>query len=406
MEYLNKYHLTYCTNVHAAETWEETFKKISSHVIPLKAGLAPQKNFGIGLRLSDLAAKELISGDNLKEFKEWLEKNALYVFTINGFPFGRFHGSSVKDDVHTPDWTTEERYNYTLNLIHILSDLLPEYVETGSISTSPLSYRFWQKNEENKTEIFRLSCRQLAKIAEELHLLKRENKKTITICIEPEPDGLIESSAEAVQFFLDALIPLAGGYLQERLNVSFETAKEILLEHLTVCYDVCHSALLYEDPEEVLEAFEKAKIRIGKIQLSSAIKFFPGKKNTQRTRYYNKLAEFADSVYLHQVVARKADAFERYPDLGPALGNIFTTEALEWRIHFHVPIFIENYSEISSTQDQLKKVLELLKKKSYTRHLEIETYTWEVLPKEMKLKLVDSIEREYKWVLQTTENNE
>lgn len=406
MEYLNKYHLTYCTNVHPAENWEETFQNIQSHVIPLKARLAPEKNFGIGLRLSNLAAKELLSGDNLKEFKEWLLGNDLYVFTINGFPFGQFHGSRVKDDVHTPDWTTEERYKYTLDLIKILSNLLPENLETGSISTSPLSYRFWKQNLENNQEVIKISCIQFAKVAEQLHLLKQESNITITICIEPEPDGLIESSAEAVKFFLDALIPLAGEYLQEQLKVSFDIARKILLEHITVCYDVCHSALLYEDPEEVFKAFEKAEIRIGKIQLSSAIKFFPGKEDSQRKFFYHKLADFADSVYLHQVVARKADGFERYPDLGPALENIITTEAEEWRIHFHVPIFLENYNEISSTQDHLKKVLDLLKEKSYTRHLEIETYTWEVLPKEMKLELVDSIEREYKWVLETTKNYE
>ena len=406
MEYSNKYHLTYCTNVHPAENWEATFQSIKFHSLPLKAKLAPEKNFGIGLRLSDLAAKELLSKDNLKEFKEWLVKHGLYVFTINGFPFGQFHGSRVKDDVHKPDWTTEERYNYTLNLVEIVSNLLPEYVETGSISTSPVSYRFWETNLGKKEEIIKIACRNFARIAEKLHHLKQEKNITITICIEPEPDGIIESSSEAVKFFLEELIPVAGEYLQEKLNVSFDTARKILLEHITVCYDVCHSALLYEDPEEVFEAFEKAKIRIGKIQLSSAIKFFPGKEDSQRKLFYNKLADFADSVYLHQVVARKAEGFERYPDLGPALENIFTTEAEEWRIHFHVPIFIENYNEITSTQDYLKKVLELLKEKPYSRHLEIETYTWEVLPKEMKLELVDSIEREYKWVLETTKNNE
>ena len=132
-------HLTYCTNIHPAVGWEAVLASLRAHAPALKARLSPDAPFGIGLRLSGAESRELLADGRLDEFRRWLDAEGLYVFTINGFPHGTFHGQPVKADVHAPDWRSEERVAYTLRLAEILDALLPEAVD-GTISTSPLSY--------------------------------------------------------------------------------------------------------------------------------------------------------------------------------------------------------------------------------------------------------------------------
>lgn len=401
MKIHHDYHLTYCTNVHPAQNWQESFDNLKAYALPLKERISPNLPFGIGLWLSDQAAKELLNEDHLETFRIWLEEKRLYVFTMNGFPFGTFHGTKVKDQVHQPDWSTKERLQYTLNLIEILGRLLPADVDSGSISTSPVSYKLWGKNLKNSRETPKAACRHFGIIAEHLYRLKKEKQINIHVAVEPEPDGLIESCAEALDFFKTELIPEAGAYIQKKLSLTFGDAKNVILEHIRLCYDICHSALLYEEPENELNRLQAAGIKIGKVQISSAIKVVIGKDQSQRQILHDQLMPFADSVYLHQVIGRKADgSLEHYPDLAPALEKIFSTKAEEWRIHFHVPVFVEHYINISSTRKQIEKAFEHLTENKFTRHLEIETYTWEVLPPHTKSGLVDSIEREYQWVLE------
>src|SRR5688500_10203764 len=135
-------HLTYCTNIHAGESWDDHFSAIRENIPVVKKQLSPDKQFGIGLRLSHLASMELGKKDNLQKFRDWLDKSGCYVFVINGFPYGGFHHTKVKDQVHAPDWTTQDRVLYTIQLFNILSALLPKGME-GGVSTSPLSYKHW-----------------------------------------------------------------------------------------------------------------------------------------------------------------------------------------------------------------------------------------------------------------------
>ena len=398
MKYKN-YHLTYCTNVHPGEDWATTFTQLKKHVLPLKERLAPELPFGIGLRLSAKAAAELLENDGLDKFQKWLEQNDLYVFTMNGFPYGAFHDTHVKEKVHEPDWSTKERLKYTGDLIHILGRLLPSEVTLGSISTSPISYRFTPKNFKNNKEAKQKITENFAAVVEILFQLKESTGTTIHLDIEPEPDGMVESSAEAVAFF-EYLVQDVGMLLQKKLRVPAEKAHAIILDHLRICYDVCHSALLYEEPSEVMANFEKAGIKIGKIQISSALKIAIPLEQPERKKIQDRLTAFADSVYLHQVVGLLPDgSFERYKDLPAALESLPVTHSTEWRIHFHVPIFAAEYDGICSTRQQIERVFSLPNLKEITSHLEIETYTWDVLPEKNQSSLTESIAHEYRWVL-------
>jgi hypothetical protein len=396
----NSFHLTYCTNIHPGEEWNQVFTNLKQYIPSLKERLAANEPFGIGLRLAEVAAKELLQGNTLVEFKSWLNEHDLYVFTLNGFPYGGFHRQIVKDQVYAPDWSKQERLDYTLQLTRILAELLPNDVD-GSISTLPLSYKPWFKgNQTYQASVLKNASLNIAQVVEAMVRIRAETGKLLHLNLEPEPDGLIENAAEVVDYFQTHLLPLGSAYLAQSLKISPERAEILLLEHVRICYDTCHFAVEYEDPISVFKQFQTAGIKIGKIQISAALQVKLIEDAEQRQQLIKRLQPFAESTYLHQVIGRYDNGrLQNYQDLETALPNLKHTTASEWRIHFHVPIFIRDYQLLQSTQDDIATVLDLLHNNHVCNHLEIETYTWEVLPEGMKLDLLASIQREYQWVL-------
>ena len=391
------YHLTYCTNIHPGESWEQVFESLKEYVLPIKNNLCPNDPFGIGLRLSNKASIVLLKEKNLEVFKIWLENNGLYVFTINGFPYGGFHDEVVKDKVHKPDWTKTERVDYTLRLCTILAELLPEGID-GGISTSPLSYKLWFNDNEYLLEnTFEKGTSHFLQVVDAMYQIKLKTGKILHLDMEPEPDGLIENTAETVDFFNRWLIPMGIVYFDTVHSIPAKEAAEIIKTHFQICYDICHFAVAYENPGNVFEIFLKEGIKIGKIQISAALK---ADLNKGRKAISEELSLFAESTYLHQVIERDMyNNLNHYTDLPMAINSINNPDAREWRTHFHVPLFISNYGLLDSTQDEILKVLAILKDTKITNHLEIETYTWEVLPDKLKVGLQDSIEREIQWVI-------
>jgi len=388
-------HLTYCSNVHPGASWSDHFSELERALPPLKQRLSPDAPFGVGLRVSAIAASELLSGDTLERFKEWLRQQGLYVFTLNGFPYGHFHRQRVKDQVYAPDWRREERLTYTLNLVRVLSELLPEGSE-GGISTSPLSYKPWLKSRDEREETFRVSAVRLADAAWAMFQIRESEGKELHLDIEPEPDCLLENSAETVDFFTRWLFPIGGDHLVKYHGVSQGEARDILQRHITVCYDTCHFAIEYEEADIALERFRSAGIRIGKVQISSALKL-----DLSQTDPKEELKAFDEPVYLHQVVERRPDgSLEQYRDLPHAFEHFREGQRGEWRVHFHVPLFMEQFGTFGSTRDHISGVVKPLLESGECRHFEIETYTWEVLPESLKLDLVESIGREFDWALE------
>ncbi|MEI1374832.1 metabolite traffic protein EboE [Nostoc sp. UHCC 0926] len=396
----SNFHLTYCSNIHPGESWLEVFANLEKYVPNLKSRLSPTEPFGIGLRLADVAAKQLLENNNLAQFQAWLTQEDLYVFTLNGFPYGGFHRQVVKDQVYAPDWSTQERVNYTLNLTQILATLLPEGLD-GGISTLPLSYKPWCKEDQATFEIvLKKSCLNIASVVTEMIRICEETGKILHIDLEPEPDGLIENTSEVIDFYHNWLLPIGGNYLSQKLNIEQSLAETKLLEHVRVCYDTCHFSVEYEQPQSVFARLQSAGIKIGKIQISAAIKVKIPAEVEKRSLIVERLRPFAESTYLHQVIECRSDGtLYHYPDLITALPNLEKSLAEEWRTHFHVPIFIHDYQILQSTQDDIATVLHLLQTNNACQHLEIETYTWDVLPSEMKIDLLTSIQREYEWVL-------
>lgn len=397
MTFKKGFHLTYCTNIHPGETWEETFGNLKEYLPSIKEKVNPGRPFGIGLRLSDIAARELLANDNLFRFRQWLEANGFYVFTINGFPYGGFHRTIVKDKVHLPDWNSRERIEYTVRLIKILNFLLPQGIE-GGISTSPISYRHWFKTNEQMDHIFRKASFHFAVVTEYLMQVKNESGKVIHLDIEPEPDGIIEDTRGMINFYNNWLVPGAVKYFSEIKNMNAQESETVIREHIKVCFDVCHSSVLFENPAEMLALYKKEKIGIGKIQISAALKFKPAGLDHKELTI--KLKSISDKIYLHQVAGKYQKEIKRYNDLPDMINDNNYESCEEWRIHYHVPLFVPNYGILESTQDDILNVFQLLQHQSITNVLEIETYTWNVLPDEVKIDLTESIVNEFKWVLE------
>jgi sugar phosphate isomerase/epimerase len=395
------FHLTYCTNIHPANGWAAVFANLKHYGPQLKARFSPAAPFGLGLRLSAREGRELLAGDRLETFRAFLRDNGLYVALINGFPHGAFHGTVVKAEVYAPDWRDEARVRYTEDLIEILRRLLPPGAE-GGISTAPLSYKAWMADSDSSG--WDTVIRHLVRIAEALVRVKQTDRKTIHLDIEPEPDCSLETTDETLAFFSDRLLPRGAPILARSLGIGQEEARERLLEHIQVCFDCCHFAVEYEDAARAIERLGRAGIRIGRVQLSSALRVHFPAAVAAATETAERLKPFADAVYLHQVVEDGTGALRRYPDLPEALSRAAEAASKEWRIHFHVPLFTERYDRFDSTQDYVRDVLNTMVRTGATRHLEIETYTWDVLPAGLKGDLLESIAREYEWVLSTLAN--
>ena len=408
-------HLSYCTNIHAGETWADHFAALQTAVPELKRRLSPDAPFGLGLRLSNVASEELELPETLVTFQQWLADTDCYVFTMNGFPFGGFHNTVVKDQVHAPDWTTEARVEYTKRLFRILSVLLPVdelgNAITGGVSTSPLSYRHWFEWEQPAARDYILSqtTQNVLDVVADLMRLHRQTDRLMHLDLEPEPDGVIETADEFITWFTDYLIPMGLEQLTEQFGLTDEAAEAAICDHVRLCYDVCHFAVGYERPADVLDKLKNYGLRVGKIQISAALKAEFPESEAGREAVRQAFTQFNEPTYLHQVVARRglarrgfdrttAGNLARFRDLPDALAALDDTH-VEWRSHFHVPIFVESYGLLQSTQDDIREVLRLQAERQFTNQLEVETYTWDVLPGELKMDVVDSIEREIKWVL-------
>lgn len=378
MELLNNIQLAYCTNVHRGSTWDETFESLEKYVLEVKKLICPERRFAIGLRLGAEAARSLSDLKKINLFKKWLDRNNCYVFTINGFPYGNFHGTRVKEQVYRPDWTDSNRLAYTIQLFKILEKLL-EKDEEGSVSTLPASFKEFHPS----GKIPAIAFENIVKCADEIERISKAKKLDLHLGLEPEPLGSFETTAETITFFneLDNFSTLSN--LKNLIGVN---------------YDCCHLAVEFESAQSGLNKLKEAGIRLSKIHLSSALRAKPTDQNKEL------LNSFVEDVYLHQVIIGKENKIiKRYKDLDLAL-NDQSMESLgdEWRIHYHVPLHASPCKPLEDTRNQVIDTINWIgNNPGACRHLEMETYTWEVLPKELQSEsVVKQVAKEYEWTLQ------
>jgi hypothetical protein len=382
-------HLSYCTNIHPGETWDQIESNLHRYLPNVKQRVSPAAGFGVGLRLSAAAAETLACPGRRAEFHTWLKREDLYVFTLNGFPYGTFHGQPVKDEVYRPDWRTPERMAYTRRLADILAEWLPEGM-AGSISTVPGGYKHHLVSSDDPARI----AANLVILAVDLHRLRERTGRCIALALEPEPGCLLETTWESIAFFSEHLFgTTAVAQVGHLAGLGRGEAEALLRRHLGLCLDACHAAVGFEEPATVLSSLRSAGITIHKLQLSAGLRV---SKPRQAERA--ALAVFAEDVYLHQTCANIGGSVKCYDDLPDALAD--AANADEWRIHYHVPLWADRLEVFATTADWLEELLRLHRHEAVSNHLEVETYTWSVLPERHRnIHVVDAISQELRWVL-------
>ena len=371
--------LAYCTNIHPAESWEETLQVLKKHTLQVRDKVQPEGPYAIGLRLSERAATELLCDNHLADFQQWLEQENCYVFTINGFPYGAFHGTRVKEKVYQPDWSEEARLSYTIQLFEIIAQLVPEGID-GSVSTLPGSFKEFNADES-------LIFANLEKCALKIEELSQTYNRDLHLGLEPEPLGHFENTEETLAFF-------------ERF-LAASSNPELIKKRIGINYDTCHFALEFDDCRKSLDSLRAAGLRISKVHLSSALEF-----PATSAEALASIRQFNEPTYLHQVILLDDDGFiTRHRDLPEFFetlenSNPAQPDALVGRIHFHIPLYNEPAAPLASTQSHaLESLAYLTEHPDFCSHFEIETYTWGVLPDDMQIKIEDQIAREYQWVL-------
>ncbi|MGW6025198.1 metabolite traffic protein EboE [Streptomyces sp. NPDC055099] len=347
-------HLAYCTNVHPAETLDGVLAQLRDHCEPVRKRLGRDR-LGIGLWLAKDAAHALVTDPAaLRGLRCELDRRGLEVVTLNGFPYEGFGAEEVKYRVYKPDWTDPERLSHTTDLARLLAALLPDDVTEGTISTLPLAWR--TPFDATHAESARIA---LTALAQRLDALAELTGKSIRVGLEPEPGCTVETTE-------DAIAPLAA----------------IGHDRIGICVDTCHLATSFEDPRTALDALAAAGIPVVKSQLSAALHA----EHPHLPEVREALAAFDEPRFLHQTRTRTAAGLRGTDDLGESLAGDSLPDSAPWRAHFHVPLHAPPAPPLTSTLPVLKETLSLLVggPDPRTRHLEVETYTWQALPPELR----------------------
>jgi sugar phosphate isomerase/epimerase len=373
--------LSYCTNVHPGRAVAEVEAGLDRYTVPVMRRYG--QPLAAGLWLARPVVAEVLRGhDGIAHLADGLQRRGLTCHTLNAFPYGDFHSERVKENVYLPDWTRPERLRYTLDCARVLAGLVPEDVE-GSISTLPLGFR-----EFHQPADFRGVCAaNLIECAKQLAAIRAETGKTIRLAIEPEPFCIVETTGEAVDWFHHLWRE------SERRD-----ARDHVRTHIGLCYDVCHQAVEYEDVAESISRLNAEGIRINKVHVSCALQLDDPRNNAEGRA---ALKRYVEPRYLHQTIAaagadgRHARSVDLTTQLLDAPGDDFLA-AESWRVHFHVPVDAERIGPLRTTRAALRQALAAIAKLSYAPHLEVETYTWDVLPGDGKPDLVQGLTQELK----------
>jgi hypothetical protein len=322
-------------------TLDQTRANLEEHAVAVKRRYSPQRPMGIGLWLSAASAAELVASGQTVEFGAWLAERGLVPYTLNGFPYGDFHEQVVKHRVYEPTWWQPERLTYTMQLAEIVDTILPPGQE-ASISTLPIA---WGTPCPDREQL-ELAAANLRQAAHWLHKLEQEYGRLVYVCLEPEPGCAFSFADDAVHFFQWQL-----------LNGEND---EIVRRHIRLCHDVCHAAVMFEDQAEVLRKYAAAGIEVGKIQVSAALRMdldlFEAPAGEAKAQAVRQLARFAEDRYLHQTVVRRGGEDIFYEDLQFALDAEAADPRGEWRVHFHVPIYLKEFGRLYSTQEQIARL--------------------------------------------------
>jgi hypothetical protein len=385
-------HLTYSTLVHPGDDWPQMWDSLITYVPKVKERWAKNHRFGVSLRLSASSANTLAkSKPERDKLKKFLDDNNMYLYTVNAFPYGPFKGTIVKEQVYEPDWRSEERTTYTKNVADVLADVVVEGV-SPSIQSAPLGF----KPRVTGPDVVDSFTDHVIRVCAHLVEIEAKTGKVITLALEPEPYCFLETTDETVDYFRDHIY---SGKSAEKLaklaRMPISDAIVALRRHVGIVFDICHQAVEFEDIGACLQKLVDAGVPIFKLQEAAALHV---PEVTQKI--VDVLKTYSKTIYLTQTVEKKDGKLTRFLNLEDAFAAWEKNPGpREWRTHFHVPVFLEDLGPFKTTRFAIEDALKFHKAKPLSRHLEIETYTWDVLPDNLKTgDIVDYVCRELDWV--------
>jgi hypothetical protein len=385
-------HLTYSTLVHPGDNWDEMWHSLITYVPAVKKRVSPDQRFGVSLRLSGKSAERLTADPKERaKLKAFLDANDMYLYTVNAFPHGAFKGERVKEEVYEPDWRSDVRSRYTMQVADILAEVAPPDVNP-SIQSPPLGF----KPRVTGPDVVDEYTRHVLQVVAHLVKLEQRTGRTVTLALEPEPFCFLEVTAEAVDYFTQHLYAdKSAESLAKSTGLSVAKAHAALRKHLGLVYDICHQAVEFEDISASLASLVKAGIPIFKLQEAAALRVPEVTKDL-----VDALKPFADTVYLTQTVEKRDGKLTRYLNLEDAFAAWEKDPGpREWRTHFHVPVFLDDLGLFKTTRFAIEEALRFHKATPVSTQLEIETYTWDVLPQSLKTgDITDYVVRELEWV--------
>ncbi len=385
-------HLTYSTLVHPGDDWEQMWASLTTYVPKVKARLSPNGRFGVSLRLSANSAQTLVNSRAEREkLKKFLGDNDMYLYTVNAFPYGAFKGTVVKEQVYEPDWRSEERTQYTINVADVLADVTPADI-SPSIQSAPLGF----KPRVTGSDVVASFTQHVIRVAAHLVGLEARTGRTVTLALEPEPYCFLETTDETVDYFTNHLYSgAAAAALAKMAGIPISEAHAALRRHVGVVFDICHQAVEYENIPEALQKLVNAGIPIFKLQEAAALHV---PQVTQEI--VDNLRRYSNTIYLTQTIEKKDGRLTRFLNLEDAFAAWDKNPGpREWRTHFHVPVFLVELGPFRTTRFAIEDALRFHKAQPLSRQLEIETYTWDVLPESLKTgDIVDYVCRELEWV--------
>jgi sugar phosphate isomerase/epimerase len=385
-------HLTYSTLVHPGDTWAEMWNSLTTYVPQVKARVAPRERFGVSLRISASSAQTLTNDpDQRRKLRRFLDDNDMYLYTVNAFPYGPFKNQIVMEQVYEPDWRTDERAVYTMQVADILAEVAAPGIDP-TIQSPPLGF----KPRVTGPDVVAAYTRQVIRVVAHLVKLHERTGRKVRLSLEPEPYCFLETTEEAIDYFTNHLYAApAVASLAKQTDLSEKDAKAALQDHLGMVYDICHQAVEYEDIGASLRALADAGVPVFKLQEAAAVRV---PEVTQAK--VDALRRFADTVYLTQTVEKRNGKLTRFLNLGDAFDAWDKDPGpREWRTHFHVPVFLDDLGDFKTTRFAIEDALKFHKQNKLSPHLEIETYTWDVLPEHLKTgDIVDYVVLEIEWV--------
>jgi hypothetical protein len=384
--------LTYSTLVHPADNWEQLWASLTTYLPKVKARVSPNQSFGVCIRLAAPSAELLASNRTERDkLKRFLADNDMYVYTANAFPYGAFKGTVVKEQVYEPDWRTEERTKYTINVADILADIAPDDV-SPSIQSAPLGF----KPRVTGPDVVASYTEHVLRVTAHLVELEKRTGRVVTLGLEPEPRCFLETTDETIDYFTNHLYSgRTAAALAKSVRIPISEAHMALRRHLGVTFDIGHQAVGFEHIPTSLQKLVDAGIPIFKLQEAAAM-YIPQVSD----KVVEALGQFAKTVYLSQTTEKKNGHITHFLNLEDAFAAWKKDPGpREWRCHFHVPVFLDDLGPFRTTRFALEEALAFHKASPLSRQLEIETYTWDVLPEHLKTgDIVEYVCREIEWV--------